>query len=204
MKTRRHHPGSQGFTLIELLIAVAVIAVILVIAAPSFRDMIQMQRLRSITAQLVTDLQFARNEAVSRGTLLRLSFRSDASASMTCYTLYTSSVNNNRCDCRLGAVAACVNGNVEVRTVQVPLSLGVQVVRAPFPPGGVELAFAFDNVTGGLYKIPFDSDAEPLDDVKIESFIDDARKLVVRINLAGRTLVCSPAGSTMTETACLP
>ena len=202
MKTRRHHFESQGFTLIELLIAVAVIAVILVIAAPSFRDMIQMQRLRSITAQLVTDLQFARNEAVSRGTLLRLSFRSDAS--MTCYTLYTSRVNNSPCDCRLGAGAACVNPNVEVRTVQVPLSLGVQVVRAPFPPNGVELAFAFDNVTGGLYKIPFDSDAEPLDDVKIESFIDDARKLVVRINLAGRTLVCSPAGSTMTETACLP
>ena len=198
MKTRRHHSGSQGFTLIELLIAVAVIAVILVIAAPSFRDMIQMQRLRSITAQLVTDLQFARNEAVSRGTLLRLSFRSDAS--MTCYTLYTSSVINNRCDCRLGAVAACVAPpNVEVRTVQVPRSLGVQLVGAP-----VELVFAFDNVTGGLFKVPSDGFEDPLADVKIESSIDAARKLVVRINLAGRPLVCSPAGSTMTETACLP
>jgi len=202
MKTRRHHSGSQGFTLIELLIAVAVIAVILVIAAPSFRDMIQMQRLRSITAQLVTDLQFARNEAVSRGTLLRLSFRSDAS--MTCYTLYTSSVINNRCDCRLGPVAACANGNVEVRTVQVPLSLGVQVLGAPVPPDVVELAFAFDNVTGGLYKIPLDNFEGPLDDVRIESFIDTARKLVVRINRAGRTLICSPTGSTMTETPCLP
>ena len=187
----------RGFTLVELLIVVAVVAIILVVAAPSFRDMILMQRLRSITAQLVTDLQFARNEAVSRGTLLRLSFRSDAG--MTCYTLYTSTVNNSPCDCRLGAGAACVNPNVEVRTVQVPLNLGVQVVGAP-----VELAFAFDNVTGGLYKIPADRFVEPLDDVKIESFIDDARKLVVRINLAGRTLVCSPAGSTMTETACLP
>ena len=187
----------RGFTLVELLIVVAVVAIILVVAAPSFRDMILMQRLRSITAQLVTDLQFARNEAVSRGTLLRLSFRSDAS--MTCYTLYTSRVNNSPCDCRLGAGAACVNPNVEVRTVQVPRNLGVQVVGAP-----VELAFAFDNVTGGLYQIPADGFVDPLDDVKIESFIDDARKLVVRINLAGRTLVCSPAGSTMTETACLP
>ena len=62
----------RGFTLVELLIVVAVVAIILVVAAPSFRDMILMQRLRSITAQLVTDLQFARNEAVSRGTLLRL------------------------------------------------------------------------------------------------------------------------------------
>ena len=187
----------RGFTLVELLIVVAVVAIILVVAAPSFRDMILMQRLRSITAQLVTDLQFARNEAVSRGTLLRLSFRSDAG--MTCYTLYTSTVNNSPCDCRLGAGAACVNPNVEVRTVQVPRNLGVQVVGAP-----VELAFAFDNVTGGLYKIPVDGFVDPLVDVKITSSIDDARKLVVQINLAGRTLVCSPAGSTMTETACLP
>lgn len=197
MNARRHPSGSQGFTLIELLIAVVVIAVILVIAAPSFRDMIQMQRLRSITAQLVTDLQFARNEAVSRGTLLWLSFRSDAS--MTCYTLYTGSVNGTRCDCRLGAVAACVSPNVEVRTVQVPRNLGVQLVGAP-----IELVFAFDNVTGGLFKVPSDGFVDPLADVKIESSIDAARKLVVRINLAGRPLVCSPAGSTMTETACLP
>ena len=197
MNTQRQHSGTQGFTLIELLIVVAVIAVILLIAAPSFRDMVQMQRLRGITAQLVTDLQFARNEAVSRGTLMRLSFRSDAN--MTCYTLYTSSVINNRCDCRLGTGVACVNGNVEVRTVQVPRNLEVQVLGAP-----AELAFAFDNVTGGLYKDPSDGFEDPLADVRIGSFIDDARKLMVRINLAGRPLVCSPPGSTMTELACLP
>ena len=201
MVMQTHHVGRRGFTLIELLIVVAVIAVILLIAAPSFRDMFQMQRLRGITAQLVTDLQFARSEAVSRGTLLRLSFRSDAN--MTCYTLYTSSVINNRCDCRLGTGVACVNGNVEVRTVQVPRNLEVQVVGAPVLPNAVELAFAFDNVTGGLYKIPADNLEEPLDGVHIESFIDNTRKLVVRINRSGRTLICSPVGSSMTETACV-
>ena len=201
MVMQTHHIGRRGFTLIELLIVVAVIAVILLIAAPSFRDMVQMQRLRGITAQLVTDLQFARNEAVSRGTLMRLSFRSDAN--MTCYTLYTSSVINNRCDCRLGTGVACVNGNVEVRTVQVPRNLEVQVLGAPVFPDA-ELAFAFDNVTGGLYKIPADIFEGPLDGVRIESFIDNTRKLVVRINRSGRTLICSPVGSSMTETACLP
>lgn len=199
MNTRRQRPGIQGFTLVELLIAVAVIAIILVAAAPSFRDMVQMQRLRSITAQLVTDLQFARNEAVSRGTLLRLSFESDAN--MTCYSLYTSEVRNNRCDCRLGPAAACNGTNVEVRTVQLPRSLGVQVV---IPPREFDTAFAFDNVTGGLFVIPTDIAARPFNGIRIESFLDDARKLVVRINRAGRPLVCSPAGSSMTEPACLP
>ena len=197
MKNLRQRSGHQGFTLVELLIAVAVIAIILVVAAPSFRDMVLMQRLRSITAQLVTDLQFARNEAVSRGTLLRLSFRTNAD--MTCYTLYTSSVNDNRCDCRLGPGAACVNGNVEVRTVQVPRSLGVQVAIPVVEFGS---AFAFDNVTGGLFVIPTDNDARPFDGIRVESFIDDPRKLVVRINRTGRPLVCAPVGSTMTEPAC--
>lgn len=199
MSSQHHRGRAQGFTLIELLIAVAVVAVIVAIAAPSFRDMVLMQRLRSITAQLVTDLQFARNEAVSRGTLLRLSFESDAN--VTCYTLYTSSVIDNRCDCRLGAGAACINGNVEVRTVQVPRSLAVQVV---IPPTEFDTAFAFDNVTGGLYVIPTDDAAQPFDGIKIESSIDNARKLVVRLNRAGRPLVCTPAGSTMTEAPCTP
>lgn len=199
MNTPRHRFAAQGVTLVELLIAVAVIAVILVIAAPSFRDMVLMQRLRGTTAQLVTDLQFARNEAVSRGTLLRLSFRTNAS--MTCYTLYTSSVRDNRCDCRLGPGAACVNENVEIRTVQVPRSLAVQVA---IPATEFGSAFAFDNVTGGLYVIPIDDAEGPFDGIRVESFIDNARKLVVRINRSGRPLVCTPTGSTMTEPACLP
>jgi len=200
MNRSRLRPGVRGFTLVELLIAVAVIAIILVIAAPSFRDMILMQRLRSITAQLVTDLQFARNEAVSRGTLLRVSFRTNAD--MTCYTLYTSSVNNNRCDCRLGPGLACLNGNTEVKTLQVPRSLSVQVSIPTTTE--FDTAFAFDNVTGGLFVIPTDRGASPFDGIRVESFIDNARKHVVRINRSGRPLVCTPAGSNMTEPACAP
>jgi len=197
MNRSRLRPLVRGFTLVELLIAVAVIAIIMLIAAPSFRDMILMQRLRSITAQLVTDLQFARNEAVSRGTLLRVSF--ETNADMTCYTLYTSSVNNNRCDCRLGPGAACLNGNTEVKTVQVPRSLSVQV---SIPATEFDTAFAFDNVTGGLFRIPADRGPSPINTIGVETFIDEARKHVVRMNRSGRPLVCTPAGSIMTEPAC--
>ena len=200
MVTRRFSLVRHGFTLVELLIAVAVIAIILVIAAPSFRDMILMQRLRGITAQLMTDVQFARNEAVSRGTLLRLSFRTNAD--MTCYTLYTSGVLNDRCDCRLGPAARCSVENVEVRTTQIPRSLGVEV-SIPLTTE-FDDAFAFDNVTGGLFVIPTDIAAGPFDGIRIESFLDNPRKLVIRINRAGRPLVCTPAGSVMREPACLP
>jgi len=192
----------RGFTLIELMVVIAVVAVIAALAAPMFTSLIEMQRLRGTTAQLVTDLQFARNEAVSRNTLVRLSF--NANPQMTCYTLYTSTelINAVRCNCLLGAGNACTAANVEIRTVQMPTSRGVQVL-IPIPQE-YDTAFAFDNITGGLYAIPTDFLTRPLDSIRIDSFLDAPRKLSVAINRTGRPAICSPEGSTMSETACPP
>ena len=195
----RLRTAGSGFTMIELMVTLAIAALVITLAAPSFRRMIEMQRLRSITSQLVTDLQFARSEAVQRNTLVRLDF--ERNADMTCYTIYTATVEDPRCDCRLGPGAACPAGFVEVRTVQVPAGLGVQVV---VPNTEFDAAFAFDNVTGGLYKVPSDDSPAPLDSIKIESSLDNARKLAVGLNRAGRPSVCAPAGSTMTEPSCPP
>lgn len=186
----------RGFTMVELMIVVAVMAVIVLIAAPSFRELIEIQRLRGINAQLVTDLQAARAAAVARSSVMRVSFRS--SGSMSCYTLYTSPGNSTRCDCRLGPGSACTGSMVEVRTVQVPASLGVTVA----PPSGSIAAFGFDPVTGGLISIPTDDFSTPIDQVVIEAYLDAARKLRTVINRAGRPTVCTPAGSRMTEAAC--
>ena len=200
MQTRR--PTDRGFTLVELLIAVAVVAIIVTIAAPSFRDMILMQRLRAINAQVVTDMQFARSEAVSRGTLVRVSFQTPT-ASMSCYTIYTSPSPTNaasqQCNCLLAVGSACPAGSAEIRTVQAPTNLSVTV----FVPPMQVFDFAFDPVTGGIVTIPSDEVSEPLDRFVINAYIDGARKLNTVINRAGRPLVCRPAGSTMSEAACV-
>ncbi len=189
---------TAGITLIELLVVIAVIGAILVLAAPAFRDMILMQRLRGVSSELVTDMQFARAEAVARRDFARVFFKSDTTAS--CYTIYTSSANNTRCDCLLGPGAACTGTGtmVEIKTVNVPTSSGVTVK----PQTGQPVAFAFDWRTGGIYLIPTDNVPRPLDLFVAETFIDDSRKLATRLNAAGRPLVCKPSGSTMTETLC--
>ena len=203
MKPRQLRPGDQGFTLIELMIAVAVIAIILVIAAPSFRDMILMQRLRSINAQVVTDMQFARGEAVSRSTFVRVSFQ-EPSDGKSCYTIYTSPSPTNsaaqQCNCLLGVGASCPAGSLEIRTVQVSADLSVTV---SVPPLQV-FDFAFDPATGGIYSIPADELSEPLDRFVVRTYIDDARELNTVINRAGRPIVCRPGTSSMTETNCVP
>ncbi|GMR08138.1 MAG: type IVa pilus pseudopilin TppE [Gammaproteobacteria bacterium] len=64
----RRFQTRRGFTLVELLITVAILAIVLTIGVPSFRDFIQNNRLRGITNNLVLDINFARSEAVKRGT----------------------------------------------------------------------------------------------------------------------------------------
>jgi type IV fimbrial biogenesis protein FimT len=55
-----------GFTLVELMITVLVAAVLLAIAAPGFRSLIERNRLQAATSNLYTSLVLARSEALKR------------------------------------------------------------------------------------------------------------------------------------------
>ena len=57
----------RAFTLIELMIVVALVAVLLVIAIPSFKALTQRNRVAGEINSFVSDLQFARSEAIKRG-----------------------------------------------------------------------------------------------------------------------------------------
>ena len=57
----------RGFTLLELMVAIAVLAILATVGVPSFRDLIQNNRVTTQTNELVTALSFARTEAVKRG-----------------------------------------------------------------------------------------------------------------------------------------
>src|SRR5436189_6473231 len=57
---------AKGFTLIELITVAALVAVIAMLAAPSFESLVRSQRIKTATNDLVTTLVFARSEAVKR------------------------------------------------------------------------------------------------------------------------------------------
>lgn len=57
----------RGFTLLELMVVLAIAAILMAVAVPSFSLLIQKNRLATQTNAFIGDLQFARAEAIKQG-----------------------------------------------------------------------------------------------------------------------------------------
>ncbi|MCC5869836.1 MAG: GspH/FimT family pseudopilin [Gammaproteobacteria bacterium] len=78
--TGNHAPKSQstlGFTLIELMIAIAVLAILVTVALPSFRTVIEGNRAATLANEVITALSYARAEAIRRGAPVTLCASAD-------------------------------------------------------------------------------------------------------------------------------
>lgn len=188
----------RGFTLIELIIVVAIAAILITLAAPGLRDFILVQRLKAVNAQLVTDLQFTRSEAVARGQTVWMVF--GANAAQSCYTIYTSPSPTQRCDCLLGAGNACNGLLREIRTVSINTSDGVSL--APREGLGQPPGLGLGHVSGELVPMPLPLAVPPPGDYVIETKVDASRRLRTLVGVAGRPSVCAPANPAMGAPAC--
>lgn len=135
-------PARQpGFTLVELMVTVAVLAILVGIATPSFTGVINSNRLTSQANSFMADLQLARSEAVRRNRTVRF--------------------------CRSADGATCANGTgdwsswIVVLPGTAPELLRTTTIKAPLELGGSATSIDFRadglarNSTGGLLATDF-------------------------------------------------
>jgi type II secretory pathway pseudopilin PulG len=201
----------RGLSLVELMVVIAVAVVIIGLAAPSFIEYIVTQRVRSIHAQLITDLQYARSEAISRGQHVAVRFQfSTGPNGASCYIIYTRpdpGANPRECDCFAAPGSRCAFADTsEVRTVSVPSSLKV-LLRVADAQHDI-LNFSPQTGSYVIGTIPGASSAM-LASLETRGFVvntraDDERALRVIISSIGRPQLCTPAGSRLGGTRCPP
>jgi type IV fimbrial biogenesis protein FimT len=104
-----------GFTIIELMTVMIIAAILLVIAAPAFSDMLERRRLEGQANELVIDLSYAKSEAVQRN---REVFLRTHPTSNTCYIVAVMpDPPAGNCDC--SATPRCTGGPTELKTVEL-------------------------------------------------------------------------------------
>lgn len=69
-------PSLRGFTLIELVVAMAVLGILAVVAAPAVGEYLATQRLKGAAEELQTDLQFARMQSVQKNAAITVTLAS--------------------------------------------------------------------------------------------------------------------------------
>lgn len=80
VRAQRPRRRDPGVTLIELMFAIAILAILVTVAVPSFRDASLTSRLSSISNDLLASIQVARSEAIKSNSVTTLCTSDDGAA----------------------------------------------------------------------------------------------------------------------------
>ena len=71
--TRHRSARPRGFTVVEMIMVLVMVGVLVSLAGPLFRDFMIQQNIRNASFELMSDLIFARSEAVKRNATVTVS-----------------------------------------------------------------------------------------------------------------------------------
>jgi len=169
MKTETHQIRRQrGLTLVESLIGLAITALTVGLSVPSFGSARERRHLEGAAAQLETDIQLARSEAVQAGHTVRLRFARNGE---NCYVIYTGRTDG--CSCTSDGATRCT-GNAQA------------LHAAALDRSGVQMQ---SNVNAMTFE-PIQGTVTPTGTVSLLG--QRAHTVRVVVNLMGRVRTCTP------------
>jgi type IV fimbrial biogenesis protein FimT len=116
--SRRQNAGQHGVTLVEAACALTVSALLLGASIPGFEAWRQSRQMVAALAELQTNVQLARSEAVFRGSTLILRVMPTSQGS--CYIVHSGHPGD--CECDDAGQSRCVVGATAIRSVGLPLT----------------------------------------------------------------------------------
>jgi type IV fimbrial biogenesis protein FimT len=165
---------SAGFSLTEMLIVLGIASILLTMAVPSFRTLIQNQQVTTAANDLFAAIALARSEAIKRGTPVNLAAMDVRSNWQNGWVVFVDNNDNGERD----------TGD-ETIFERGALSGGITI--APGFSGSVLKYLTFN----GVGRIRTDSNNQALGSFSFKMDGETRRK--VMINFLGRPRVCNPA-----------
>jgi type IV fimbrial biogenesis protein FimT len=203
-KGKKEFSTNKGFTLIELMITVGVLAVLMSLALPSYRTLIEKRQVTSGAQQFAAFISSAKMEAVMRNQNVRLSRKvTDDGSWCVGYASYASNAAPDAaCDCTIDVPSsdgACAVKNLDGSLPELRVFDDVRF-NAIAKLNGVDVAGAsdstkvvsFDPIRGMLNidgQVP--SIVHPIE-VRLNSK-NDVYAINVRVSPTGRVSMCSAA-----------
>jgi type IV fimbrial biogenesis protein FimT len=202
--------GLGGYTIIELMVTLAVAAVLVGLAVPSFRDLIEKSRLRGATDDLVNLLNTSRSSAVKLGLDVNASVTITSSTNWcagavsatdpesSSSTIGQAAASASACDCTSATaciIAGIVNGS--------STSAGQTSLVSSTSYSGVQLSSGSTNtLLQGVGGVVFNSKYGALDFSSLSTLspltvTSSSGKYQTQITMSalGQTYVCTPSSS---------
>lgn len=182
-----HTPVSRGFTLVELMVTVALMALLLGLAAPSFGNWTRNAQVRSVSDTLSNGVRLAQAEAVRRNRQI-VFFLTNSTA---CTTAIASNANGGFWSIRTVPLLAGEASDV-VQCGVISDTAGGVAITGPqalcFNSGGRQVA----NSTPGTNLVACALDATGTSTYNVNATGAD-RALRVTVSLGGQVRMCDPA-----------
>ncbi|MFW1799740.1 Tfp pilus assembly protein FimT/FimU [Acinetobacter nematophilus] len=120
--------NNRGFTLIELMVTIAVLAIMAMIAAPSFQSLIQTNELKTGTDQVLFILNDAKNNArLTRQTsVLKLNSSASVPSTDKTFDMSTGLGANLSLVTDVGTISFLANGQIKTTKGEYPVCISIK------------------------------------------------------------------------------